>query len=183
MKIIEKEVLHEVQETMDESEFLPLLGWNSIKAFITMAILAFTALVIVPAAIKIVLALFGIAEGAPITLIASIIATTLVFCYVFHVPTAFHALKWFIISVAYSVIMYIGGELIFMAMLFVGIIITVIFLVGDVGLTGLYTYIDLKTWVEAKKIATNYEIDKKAAEGAYASAVKEAEEEAKKFDS
>jgi hypothetical protein len=164
MKIIEKEVLQEVQETMDESEFYSLFKWNSIKAFVTMVVIAFIALVLVPIAINAILAMFGVMEGAPAIPVASIIATTLVFYYAFHVKSVLPAIKWFLISAVYSIIMYIGGEIIFMAILFVGIIITVLFLIGDVGLTGLYIYIDLKKWVGLKKkIKEDYKKDEEIA--------------------
>lgn len=164
-----------VKEKMEEDDFYGILTWNAIKATIVMAAILFVGTVVLPF-------VFGSIRAVPGTYWLSLVVTYAVMLYVFRkkiLPKrqegalAFltSLATWFLIALVYSVIMYIGGEIIFIGLATLGIFVTVVFLFGDFSLTSVFTYRDLVKWAkketekeerEARKLAGAIPSEEKA---------------------
>jgi hypothetical protein len=152
-----------VKEKMEEDDFYGILTWNAIKATIVMAAILFMGAVGLPF-------IFGSVQEVPGTYWLSLSVTYVVMLYVFRkkiLPKReegawtflVYLATWFLIALVYSVIMYIGGEVIFIGLATLGIFVTVVFLFGDFSLTSVFTYRDLVKW--AKKETDKEEKAKK----------------------
>lgn len=137
-----KETINTVLDQMPEEEFFGILSWAAIKALITMFLLFCTGYFLIP----------KVAEGNSTFFAITFVATMLVFSYVFKMD--YHdlwSIGWYLLgSFLYSVMTYFFGEIIYIGLLAVGILVVVMFIAGDGILTGGYTYRDLKKWVAEK---------------------------------
>jgi len=143
------DTLKYVKENMEESDFYGRLAWNTIKATIIMVAILFVGAVLLP---------FSTA-AVPETFWLSLGVTYVVMLYIFRkmiLPERekggwefFKTLViWFLGALIYTTAMYIGGEIIFIGLVMLGILVTVIFLFGDFSLTSVFTYLDLAKWVK-----------------------------------
>lgn len=138
-----KKVFHEISERMEENELYGTIGFASIKAFLTIIALFLVGYFVLP----------FFATGKPTIFSISFITTFLTMVYVFKVKRGEYdrIFECGVGSFGYSTILYFFGELIFIGLMLLGILIVVSFIVGDGALTGLYTYLDLKKWLIEKR--------------------------------
>jgi hypothetical protein len=68
-------------------------------------------------------------------------------------PSGFFKIStWIFISFLYSGIMYLLGESIIISAIILGILVTISIIFGEVSFTSIFTYKDLKNWVEQDKL-------------------------------
>jgi hypothetical protein len=133
-----------VAEKMEQEELLGIMGWASIKAFLTMASLFLIGYFVLPVLIG----------GSGSVYATSFVITFVIFAYVFKMKKDITSVAtWGVVSLGYSIMLYFFGELIFIALVAAGIAIVALFLGGDAFLSGVYTYNDLKKWVREKTAA------------------------------
>lgn len=139
-----------LKDNMDEGNFYSILVWNSIKSAIIMAILILSGYALITLAHTEVQGHYMIA----------FIVTYLVMLYVFKarifkrdniLATLKNMFIWLLSAVGYGAMMYVGGEIIFIGLIALGILIMVLFLSGDITLTAIFTYKDLVKWVNDEK--------------------------------
>lgn len=143
-----KDILRSVEGQMDESYFYLSLVWAIIRGTGLIVVAIFAGYIVydllIPAA----------TGGNAGLYLLSWAITTLAFMYVFN-PS-----KWIgwggrimlvVYSAGYSFMMHIGGEIVFIAMLMLGIIVATFLVFGDATCSGIFMYNDLKEWVKNKQ--------------------------------
>lgn len=135
-----------VEQEMGEDIFYESLGKNIFKAFGCVALLSFGAYAIYTWIIPLILTMLS---NMPVSLMLIFAASYFIFLYLFHVNTVKDALSWILITFTYSGLLYLLGEAIIIAAIVFGIFVTVVALFGEGLFTTIFTYLDLKEWVES----------------------------------
>ncbi len=78
----------------------------------------------------------------------TVLITCFAFYYVFKPKTLMDKVLWMAFAAFYAVIMYLGGQFIVVAILFLGLYVAITAVVGEISFTGIFTYRDLRKWVE-----------------------------------
>jgi peptidoglycan/LPS O-acetylase OafA/YrhL len=151
-----------VKERMDEKDLYTKIAWAGLKATVSMVLIFFTVFILAPFALQYV----------TITCWISLVLTAAVMLFVFKADLTNKTVQALALigSLAYCIFMYIGGEVVFIGLVLLGVLIVALFLAGDAILTGVFTYQDLLKWAkETQKMdeqRANYEAEKKAKEEA-----------------
>jgi hypothetical protein len=135
-------LLDEVQDKIDEKEFMGIIGKNAAYAVVLSGVLVGLVYWIVMSVFP---WLFGAGKEVQPTLYIIVFVTSFVFCYVFRNEFWMEDWRfkiigiciWVAISFGYSLIMYFCGEVIVVSLMVLGIVLTVLFLATD----GIMTFI------------------------------------------
>jgi hypothetical protein len=143
-----------VKEHMDEKKFYTILMWAGIRATVAMLVLLGTGFVIIPSVIQYATPGFGLSS----------IATVAVMLYVFRTDlvSVWGKVAGTTGAIAYFLVMYIGGEVVFFGLILMGILVVAFFIAGDAIIAGVLTYRDLTEWVEDSKRAEVYRLERDA---------------------
>lgn len=156
-----KEIFDSVEGKMSNSDFYTTLLVSFLKAT------GLVVLILIGGAIICRVILPAVNDGAAGLYFITWAATLVAFLYVF--PTS----EWLgyggrvahiVYSGLYAGTMYIGGEIIFIAMILLGMVVALVLVFSDVFFTGAFTYKDLKEWVKRKQKIEEKERNASAAE-------------------
>jgi hypothetical protein len=143
-------LLNEMQEKIDEKEFLSIVGKNAAYSVIISGILIGVIYWLVMSVFP---WLFGAGQGVSSSLWIIMFVTVAVFCYVFkseHTSekVVFDKIAtfiiWIFLSGVYAVVMYFCGEVIVISLMVPGIILTVLFLATDMSITVMLTVREIR---------------------------------------
>jgi hypothetical protein len=145
-------VMKEVLDEMDEEQFLKIIGNSSLYALLATGTIFFVAYMISLYILPLFLSGVGTMSLASYL---SMGATIFVMMYIYRykifvedrLERAINITIWFIAAIVYSTVLYIGGEIIVIALLGIGILITVAMLTCEITLTSVFTWRELKEWV------------------------------------
>jgi cobalamin biosynthesis protein CobD/CbiB len=159
-------LLDEVQEKIDEKEFMGIVGKNAAYAVVLSGVLVGLVYWLVMSVFP---WFFGAAGDVQPTLYIIVFVTSFVFCYVFRneylpditIDAAGYKTDnkgkwnkiigcciWVAVSIAYSFVMYFCGEVIVVSLLVLGIVLTVLFLATDLSITCILTVREIKQKIE-----------------------------------
>jgi hypothetical protein len=158
-------VVKEVLDEMDEEEFLKIIGNNSLYALLATGGIFFAAYII--ATYVLPLFLSGVGTMGIMSYL-SMGATIFVMMYIYRykifvedkLTRAWNIAIWFVAAIVYSTVLYIGGEIIIIALLGIGILITVAILTCEFTLTSVFTWRELKEWVGWREYHAKKEAEK-----------------------
>jgi hypothetical protein len=147
-------LLDEVQEKIDEKEFMGIIGKNAMFAVVISGILVGLTYWLVMSVFP---WLFGGVSEIRNTIWLIMFVTSVVFCYVFKneyldEKDRFDKIAIFLIwifgSMVYAMIMYFCGEVIVVSLMVLGIVITVLFLATDLSITFILTVREIKQKID-----------------------------------
>lgn len=143
-------LLNEMQEKIDEKEFLSIVGKNAAYSVIISGILIGVIYWLVMSVFP---WLFGAGQGVSSSLWIIMFVTVAVFCYVFKSEYTSEKVVfdkvatfciWIFLSWVYAVVMYFCGEVIVISLMVLGIILTVLFLATDMSITVMLTVREIR---------------------------------------
>lgn len=145
-------VMKEVLDEMDEEQFLKIIGNNSLYALLATGGIFLTAYLLATYVLPFFLSGVGtMGVMSYLSMGATIFTMMYIYRYKIFVEDkltrAWNIAVWFIAAIIYSTVLYIGGEIIVIALLGIGILITVAMLTCEVTLTSAFTWRELKEWV------------------------------------
>jgi hypothetical protein len=146
-------LLDEVQDKIDEKEFMGIIGKNAMFAVVISGILVGLVYWLVMSVFP---WFFGAAGDVQPTLYIIVFVTAFMFCYVFRNEFWMNDWKfktmgiciWVAMSVAYSFVMYFCGEVIVVSLMVLGIVLTVMFLATDLSITCILTVREIRQKIE-----------------------------------
>ena len=149
-----------VEERMDQGDFIVTILWAAVKATLGMVALFLLGFFIIP----------SILQYVSISLWASLFVTVPVMLWIFRADLKIPLMKLVasLAAILYTLVMYVGGEVVFIGLVLMGIVLVILFIEGDAILTAWFTYLDLRKWVEGVKRAESYRQEQEAAKAAKA---------------
>ena len=146
-------LLDEVQEKIDEKEFMGIVGKNAAYAVVLSGVLVGLVYWLVMSVFP---WFFGAAGDVQPTLYIIVFVTSFVFCYVFRneywmddwQDKLWGMFVWVCIAIFYSFVMYFCGEVIVVSLMVLGIVLTVLFLATDLSITCILTVREIKQKIE-----------------------------------
>jgi hypothetical protein len=140
-----------VMEEMEESEFLSIIRNNAAISLIVTVVIVLAAYLIGEFVVP------WLSGGSfSLSSSATVILTSVVMLYVFRkrvfkgnsVEILYNCGVQIFYACCFSIVMYIGGEVIVIMLMGLGILATLAILGCEFGLTGAFTWKDLREWVD-----------------------------------